>query len=157
MKEKSNLADIMIGLIKNLKNKYNLQVQYLHCNNAGENVAFEKAYKDNVLGVDFEYTAPGTPQQNVCIERKFATLFNQVCVMLSSSKFNAYLCNSLWTKAVNTTMLLENNLSTLNRILSPFQHFFGKRRKRIPSWMQKFGEMCITTYRNNTHQAKLVN
>ena len=57
MKEKSNLADIMIGLIKNLKNKYNLQVQYLHYNNAGENVAFKEACKQKGLGVDFEYTA----------------------------------------------------------------------------------------------------
>ena len=31
--------DIMFGLIQNLKNKYNLQVQYLHCDNVSENVA----------------------------------------------------------------------------------------------------------------------
>ena len=31
LKEKSNLADAMVVLIKNLKNKYNLQVQFLHC------------------------------------------------------------------------------------------------------------------------------
>ena len=29
LKEKSDLADIMIDLIKNLKNKHNLEVQYL--------------------------------------------------------------------------------------------------------------------------------
>ena len=36
LKEKYNLGDIMIGLIKNLKNKYNIQIQYLCCNNAGK-------------------------------------------------------------------------------------------------------------------------
>ena len=51
LKEKSNLVDIMIGLIKNLKNKYNLQLQYLNCNNAGENISFEKACKQEGLGV----------------------------------------------------------------------------------------------------------
>ena len=39
IKEKSGLAE---SLIKSLKTKYNLQVQYLHCNNAQKNVAFEK-------------------------------------------------------------------------------------------------------------------
>ena len=41
LKENSNLANAMVDLIKNLKDKYSLQVQYLHCNNAGENQAFE--------------------------------------------------------------------------------------------------------------------
>ena len=54
MKEK---LDVMLGFIKNLKSKYNLQVQYLCCNNAGENVAFERACKQEGMGVDFEYTA----------------------------------------------------------------------------------------------------
>ena len=42
----------MIGWIKNLKNKYNLQVQYLYCDNAGENIAFKEAWKQEGLGVD---------------------------------------------------------------------------------------------------------
>ena len=42
LKEKSDLADMMISLIKNLKNKYNMQVQYLCWKNAGAKVAFKK-------------------------------------------------------------------------------------------------------------------
>ena len=41
LKEKSNLVDTVVGLIKNLKNKYDMQVKYLCCNNARENQAFE--------------------------------------------------------------------------------------------------------------------
>ena len=63
LKENSNLADIMIGLIENLKSKCNLQEWYLCCDNTEENVAFKKACKQEVLEVDFEYTAPGMPQQ----------------------------------------------------------------------------------------------
>ena len=76
----------MIGLIKDLKNKYNLQVQYLHCNNTGENIAFKKACKQKGLGVDFKYTAPDKLQQNGSIDRKFSTLFNQVNVMLNDGE-----------------------------------------------------------------------
>ena len=44
-----------------MKIKFNLHVQYLHCNNAGENQAFKKNCKQEVLGIDFKYTAPGMP------------------------------------------------------------------------------------------------
>ena len=78
LKEKLDLAGVMLGLIKLLKNKYNLEVQYLFCDNAGENIALEKAWKQEGLGFHFKYTAPSMPQQNGCIKREFATLFNQV-------------------------------------------------------------------------------
>ena len=82
LKEKSNLADVIIGLIKNLNNKYNLQ------DNKEESVAFDKACKQEGLGVVFEQTAPGTSQQNGHIERKFTTIFNWVCAMLNNGKYN---------------------------------------------------------------------
>ena len=62
LKEKSNLADVMLGSIKNLKNKHYLQVQYLCWDNAGRNIAFEKGCKQEGLRVDFEYTAPALQQ-----------------------------------------------------------------------------------------------
>ena len=61
LNKKSDPVDTMVGLVKNLNNKCNLQVQYFHCNNAGEKVAFKKACKQEGLGVDFEYTASGMP------------------------------------------------------------------------------------------------
>ena len=115
----------MIGLINNLKNKYNLQVQYLCCNNTGENVAFKKACKQEGLGVDFEYTAPGMPQLNEQVE------IIRVRAMLHHGKISAYLQNGLWAEAANTIMLLENNILTLDRTLSPFQQFLGKGKRSI--------------------------
>ena len=117
-----------MGLIKNLKNKHNLEVQFLHCDNAGEYIAFEEAHKRKG-GSDSKYTAPGMPQQNGCVKRKLTTLFNQVCALLNSSKFHAYLQNGLRAKAVNTTMLFENKYLTPTKILSPFQHFLEGKEK----------------------------
>ena len=74
--EKSDLTQMMLVLINNLKTKYNLQVQRLRCNNAGENQALKQTCNQEGLVINFEYTAPGTPQQNGLIEHKFATLFN---------------------------------------------------------------------------------
>ena len=64
LKEKSNLAETTLGLVNNLKIKFNLQLQYLCCDNAGKNQAFKKTCKQEGLGIDLEYIAPGMPQQN---------------------------------------------------------------------------------------------
>ena len=71
----------MIGLIENLKTKYGIQVQFLQYNNAKENIDFERVWKQEGIGIEFEYTSPGTPQQNGCVEQKLATLFNHVCAI----------------------------------------------------------------------------
>ena len=42
-KRKLDLAGIMLGLIENLKNNHNMQVQYLCCDNTGKNVAVKKS------------------------------------------------------------------------------------------------------------------
>ena len=67
---------MMMGLVKNLKSKYNIQVQYLCYDNTGENVDFEKACKQEGMGMEFEFTTPGTPQWNGQVKWKFTTLFN---------------------------------------------------------------------------------
>ena len=72
--------------------------------------------------------------------------------MLNGGTLNTYIWNGLLAEAVNTAMLLENNL-TPKRNLGPFQQFFVKRKRRIQSSMQTFGEMCIINYRDSTHWA----
>ena len=122
----------MVGLIKNLKIKVNLQVQFLCCDNTGENVAFERVYKQEGLEVDFEYTAPGMPQQSGQIEQNFATLFNQVYAMLNSGEFNAYLQNGLWAEAANTAMLLKNNPDNSQQKPKPLSTIFCKGKEKHP-------------------------
>ena len=77
--------------------------------------------------------------------------------MLNSGKFTAFLQSGLCAEAANTATLLENNLITPIRTLSPFQQFFEKEKKTVLTLMQKFGEMCIATKMDNTHWAKLAN
>ena len=42
--------------------------------NAGENKMLARCCDKNKMGIKFEYTAPGTPQQNEVVERAFVTL-----------------------------------------------------------------------------------
>ena len=87
----------------------------------------------------------------------------QVCYTIQPGTCHAQqwkvypLSSGLWAEAANTATLLENNLTTPSRTLSPFQQFFGKGKKNDLTSMQKFGEMCIATYKDNNHWAKLAN
>ena len=57
----------MTGLVKNFKTVYNIQVQYLCYNNAGEDIAFRKACKQEGMGMDFVFNTHDTPQQKAVL------------------------------------------------------------------------------------------
>ena len=144
----------MLDKVENLKNKYSMQIQYLYCYNAGENVALKKHANRKGWGGVLIYCSK---LPNGHVRQKNSSLFNRIQTTHNGRKFNAFQQNSSRAEAVNTTMLLKNNLLTPNRTLSPFQQFFEKRKRSILSLMQKFGEMSVTIYRDNSHHAKLAN
>ena len=43
LKKKSEILDKIISLIKDLKSKYKIVVNMVHCDNAGENLALQRA------------------------------------------------------------------------------------------------------------------
>ena len=88
---------------------------------------FEKASKLEGMGLKFEYTVPGTSQQNGRAERKFQTLYGRVRAMLIGSGIQQPLRNSLWAEAVNTATELDGILVAQGQKLSPYQKFFGNR------------------------------
>ena len=105
LKEKSDLGTEVMKFIKDLKEKHSVQVKRIRCDNAGKNRSLETMCKQEGLGIQFEYTAPGTPQQNGCLERKFATLYGQLRVM-SHSIDN----RRLGTEAANIATVLDDVL-----------------------------------------------
>ena len=48
-------------VVENLKTKYKMHIQYLSCENVGENVAFKKACKQERVGMEFEFTVLHIP------------------------------------------------------------------------------------------------
>ncbi|KAG7336872.1 reverse transcriptase RNA-dependent DNA polymerase, partial [Nitzschia inconspicua] len=76
-KHKSDLMRVGIDMLLDLKTK-DIVVKTIRCDNAGENKMLEQACRKQGLQIIFEYTAPGTPQQNGVVERKFATLFGKI-------------------------------------------------------------------------------
>ena len=106
LKEKSELKDVMKGLIQNLKTKSDINVKYLHSDSAGENVDFKQVCKQEGMGMEFKFTASDIPQQNCHVEWKVAILFNHVCPCSTTGNFLLcqeinFLRNGLWSKDTN--------------------------------------------------------
>jgi hypothetical protein len=110
--------------------------------NAGENTSFEKSAKNENLGITFEYTAPGTPQQNGLVERAFATLTGRVRAMMNQAGIPINIRERLWAEAAGTATKLESIL--VHDADTSYKKFFGtdppyKRHLRV------FGEIAVTS------------
>jgi hypothetical protein len=64
LNNKIDQVERLTMLIKALAIKHKVSVKYIRCDNASENGALEKECAKQGLGVQFEYTGPGTPQFN---------------------------------------------------------------------------------------------
>ena len=103
------------------------------------------------LKIRFEFTAPGTPQQNGKIERMFATLYGKTRSMLNSARFTNTIRKGLWAQCADHTVIVQNILVMKHGEESASERFYGSN----PSWVNNirtFGEMAIVT----DHQHKRI-
>ena len=129
------------GLICELRDRFNKMVKFLRCDNAGENKKTEEYLKEKGIGIQFEYTAPNTPQQNGKVERKFATLYGRIRATLNSLGDDE-LRTKLWAEAAAMMTLMEN-ISVKKKGEKPaFTKFFNKDCKIVP-FLRRFGEMAV--------------
>ena len=108
MKHKKDLGSSVCNLIDDLKAKMKRSVKCTHCDNAGENKSLEKDCSDDGLGIQFEWTAPGTPQQNGRVERKFNTLCGRTRAMFTEASLPEDVKKGIWTEGASMATLLEN-------------------------------------------------
>ena len=69
LKRKSRQKELFPIWIMELKAKYGIDIKYVRLDNSGENKSLQKECDKQNLGIIFEFTAPGTPQQNSVIVR----------------------------------------------------------------------------------------
>jgi hypothetical protein len=141
--KKSNQVDRIVELIKDLAKKHKTTVKYIRCDNAGENGSLEKECAKQGLGIQFEYTGPGTPQFNGRVERKFANQYSKVRAMLNGAKLPTVKRKGLWTEAARTATDLENILVLTNKpVASYYNAFFEKELPGLRN-MRTFNEIAI--------------
>ena len=68
LKKKLDQIEMISSWLKGLKDKYKIQVKFIQCDNARENKKLEEKCNVEGLGIIFEYTTTGTPQQNAYVE-----------------------------------------------------------------------------------------
>ena len=100
------------------------------------------------MGIIFEYTAPGTPQQNRVVERAFATVMGHARAMMNHAGFTMAKRQELWCEAAQTATLLDNILVQESAKGPPFTQFFGVDAK-YAKHIKVFGEMCVAADANN--------
>ena len=154
LKTKDEASERIQHLVNELKCKHKIEVKKIRCDNAGENKLLEKESKNNKLYLDFEWTAPGTPQQNGKVERKFATLFGYTRSVLNDAGMTKNMRKGLWTEAA-AAVTFVHNLTVKNKC-TPYQKFFKTRPdQRIV--LRKFGELGSVTFRKGTIRPKTEN
>ena len=155
MSHKDMLKTKLVPFIRSLKAD-GIDVKIIRCDNAGENVDFQRACEREGFDLAFEYTATATPQQNGRCERKFQTLYGRVRSMLEGSGIEMPIRKRLWTEAAGTATDLDGVLVKEKGGNNAFQNFFRKGKRCSIDHVKKFGELCVVTDRVKI-KAKLAN
>ena len=143
LKKKSELGKVMCSFIKKQKNNYEVSIETLRCDNAGENVKFKKLAEEEGLGVQFEFTAPYTPQQNGSVERSFATSFGRIRAMMNFAGLNGDLRYSLWAECANVETDICNISVSKNGDKSPYEKSMFKKSPKFIDNLRVFGEVGV--------------
>ena len=89
LKKKSDQIKILPIWIKGIAKKHRIEIKRIRLDNSGENKSLQKECDKQNLGIIFEFTAPGTPQQNSVAERRIPTLMGRARAMLIQAELEA--------------------------------------------------------------------
>ena len=138
----------LITLFRCPKARHKTPSKCVRCDNAGENCSLQKAIKSEGWNAKFEFTAPGSPQQNGRVERKFATPFGNVRASFDAMGMEGKLRNQLWCEKARDSQYWDNATSRDGLTMS-HKLFHGVDPPLVRNGRQ-FGEMGIVAF----HQGK---
>ena len=146
LKKKNDQVQPSIDWIKVLKARHKNQVKIIRCDNAGENKVLERESDKSELGIIFEYTAPGTPQQNGVVERAFVTVMGKARAMMNHAGFTMAKRHQLWCEAAQTATMLDNIWCKIV-LKVPFYSIFWSRCKVCKAFESFWRNVCCGRYR----------
>ena len=92
----------------------------------------------NEHGINHNFSAPRTPQQNGVVERKNRTLEEMTCTMLCENDLPRY----FWAEAINTSCYILNRV-LIRPILKKTPYELWKNRKPTIKYFHIFGCRCF--------------
>jgi hypothetical protein len=120
-------------------------VKAIRCDDAGENKALEKRCIQEQLGIDFEYTGPGTPQFNGQVKRYFATLYGCIRTMWNAARLPKALREGVCVEAAKYATEVENVIVMTTKPIAALHQFYGITNPKVKV-LKPFGEMAIVEY-----------
>jgi transposase InsO family protein len=94
------------------------------------------------FGINIEYTAPYTPQQNGVVEQQFATDLRRTQSMIEAADLTEGLRSLLRNEAVMTATALANiSCNDMKSHLSPYQKFYNKVHLLKLEHLVQFGRL----------------
>ncbi|XP_068323079.1 uncharacterized protein [Pyrus communis] len=151
LREKSDAFTAFFGLLNKIQNdrvNSNDRVVKLRTDHGTEfeNISFSKFCDEK--GIDHNFSAPITPQQNGVVERKNRVLLDMSRVMLTSAR----LAKHFWAEAVSTACYTANRVYLRpGTKCTPYEIWKGK--KPNVKHLRVFGSICYI-YRDREMLAK---
>ena len=142
LKRKSDQIELFPIWIKELKAKYGIDIKYIRLDNSWENRSLQKDCDKQNLGIIFEFSAPGTPQQNSVVERKIPTLMGRSRAMMLTAGFSQQDKRKFWCEVISTATKLDNIMVRKDRTKPPYTLFYNDEPKYM-KFLRSFGEMAV--------------
>ena len=142
LKRKSDQIDLLPAWMTELKAKYGIDIKYVRLDNSGENRGLQTECAKQNLGIIFEFTAPGTPQQNSVVERKIPTLMGRSRATMITAGFSQQDKRKFWCEVIFTATKLDNIMVRKDRTKPPFTVFYIDEPKYM-KYLRSFGEMAV--------------
>ena len=142
LNKKSDQIKILPMWIKGIAKKHRIEIKRIRLDNSGENKSLQKECDKQNLGIIFEFTAPGTPQQNSIAERRIPALMGRARAMLIQAGLEPKHKGELWCEVISTATKLDNIMVRPERTKPPYTLFYGEDAKYAQS-LRIFGEMGV--------------
>ena len=142
LNKKSDQIKMIPMWIRGLSKKYKIEIKRIRLDNSGENRSLQKECDKSNLGIIFEFTAPGAPQQNSVAERRIPMLMGRARAMLLQAGIDSKGKGEFWCEVVSTATKLDNIMVRPERTKPPHTLFYGKDAKYMRC-MRTSGEMAV--------------
>ena len=120
LNKKSDQIKKMPMWIGGLSKKYNIEMKRIRLDNSGENRSLQKECDKANLGIIFEFTALGTPQQNSVAEKRIPTLMGRARAMLIHAGIDSKGKGEFWCEVISTATKLDNIMVRPERTTPPY-------------------------------------
>ena len=122
--------------------KHNIEIKRIRLDNSGANRSLQKECDKANMGITFEFTALGTPQQNSVAERRIPTLMGRARAMLIQAGIESKYKGEFWCEVITTATKLDNIMVRPERTKPPHTLFYGEDAKYTRS-LRTFEEMAV--------------